>query len=226
MAKARPQSSFSLAAQLIGAQGLKLAVLFAISATMAINIEDTIRTLTPEQENIRWGLHLTLGIWELLEGALFFLILSWGIVKVRDLGPTKGFLKDPFQRAYLPSFAAEYLRMLAQVLLWAILLLIPGFVRYAQLIFVPYIALFSEAYQRDDVDALEFSRELTRKRFSLIFAVLLGATALQLSVEFAPHLATSLYTVPIRAVFIGLSFLISIWTYSFMFRRFEDALEG
>jgi hypothetical protein len=225
MALEKSKSTMSLATSLARVQLAPLAILFLAGATLAITIEDTVRTLGPAQENLRWMLHLGLGLWELFEGAMFFLILSWGIPKVLNLR-SKAFVKEPFQPGYLATFAAEYLRMLAQVLLWAILLLIPGFYLYAQLLFVPYVTLFSAAYEREEVDALALSKELTGKRFGLVFGVFLAVTATQVLVEFAPHLVPAFYTTPLRAAFLFLSFLISVWTYSFMFRLFQETLEA
>jgi hypothetical protein len=158
-------------------------------------------------------------------GALFFLILSAGVAKVRALGG-KHLVKEPFAPGFFGSFAAEYLRMLAQVLLYAIFLILPAFWRYAQLMFVPYIAIFSSKYQKGEVDALQLSKELTGRHFKLVFGVFMGTTLLQLLFEFAPHFNAALHTIPMRAAFMSVSFLISIWTYSFMFGLFEETLEG
>lgn len=225
MKSSRTRTSIHLAVRLFRAQSLILIPLFLFSALFTINMEDFVRTLGPADDKLRMGLLIGSGLWELIEGALFFIILSLGIVKITPL-KNKTLLREPFKEPFLGAFAAEYLRMLAQVLAWAILLLIPGFVRYAQLIFVPYITLFSSAYANDEVDALKFSHELTKKRFKLVFTVFLFATLAQVLVEFAPHLMTSLYTAPMRAAFLLLSFLISIWTYSFMFGLFQETLEA
>ncbi len=225
MSKARTSSSFTLVKQLIGAQAVPLLLLLIINIALNIQVEDATLALGPSDETMRWMLQLGLGVWELVMGVIFFLILSAGVVKAIPL-QGKHLLSKPMQPGFFGSFIAEYLRMLAQVLLWAIALILPAFWRYAQLLFVPYIAIFSSAYQRDEVDALELSKELTRKRFKLVLGVFLGTTALQLLFEFAPHFNSGLHTVPMRAVFMSVSFLISIWTYSFMFGLFKEALEG
>lgn len=209
----------------MSAQAIPLLLLLAVNVALNIQVEDATLALGQSDETLRWMLQLSLGVWELIMGVIFFLVLSAGIPKVLPIGG-KHLVKEPFASGHFGPFAAEYLRMLAQVLLYAIFLIIPAFWRYAQLMFVPYIALFSAAYRADDVDALAFSKELTGKRFKTVLGVFLGTTALQLLFEFAPHFNSALHTVPMRATFMSISFLISIWTYSFMFGLFEEALEG
>ncbi len=216
------QKSLKLATELLKNRAFSLLTLFAIGCFFTIAVEESVRALSTTQETERWVLQLSLGLWELFEGIMVLLILSWGIADLP--ARAKGTLAKPFATPYLASFFAEYLRMLAQVLLWGILLIIPGFIRYCQLMFVPLIALFSQRYRDGEVDALEFSKALTKKYFLPIVSVFFGATALQIGIEFLPHLVTELFVIPWRASFMFLSFLISIWTYSFMFVLFEQAL--
>src|SRR5690606_19508288 len=128
-------------------------------------------------EGLRWMLQLSMGLWDLFEGVMVFLVLSWGIPKIRIPAPA-GLATHPFEDTYVGSFLAEYLRLLAQVILWGLLLIIPGFVRYCRLIFVPYIALFSKLYREDKVDALEFSLRLSKKFFIQILGIFLLSTVL------------------------------------------------
>jgi len=151
-------------------------------------------------------------------------VLSWAIPQVHPL-KASSLEPYPFEQAYVGSFLAEYLRLLAQVLLWGLLLLIPGLVRYGQLMFVPYIALFSKAYRSDKVDAIEYSSRLTKKYLFTILGVFFLASVLQIGLEFMPHLVPGLYLWPVRLLLISTSLLIGIWTYSFMFVLFERAME-
>lgn len=179
--------------------------------------------LSPSEENLRWILQLAMGIWDMVEGVLIFLILSWGIPQVKEIRSSQ-FEQQPFHQPYLTNFLAEYLRLLAQVILYGLLLFIPGVIRYCRLIFVPYIALFSKAYRADQVDALELSTQLTAKKFRTIFLVFIGTTILQVVFEFLPHMVAGLHFWPVRLLLMGLNLIVTIWTFSFMFELFEKAV--
>ncbi|MGZ3722290.1 MAG: hypothetical protein ACXVA9_05135 [Bdellovibrionales bacterium] len=181
--------------------------------------------MTPQQETERWVLQLLLGLWDLSEGILLLLILSWGVPKVLKF-KAKDLLQQPFETPYLASFFAEYLRLLAQVLMWGLLLIVPGFIRYCQLIFVPLIAMFSKSYREGETDALRLSEKLTKGRLLTIVGIMLGTMALQFGVEFTPQILPDLHILPLRVLFAGASFLISVWTYSLIFLLFDDYLNA
>lgn len=190
---------------------------------ISLQLEASIRDLRFDQEGVRWMLQLSMGFWDLFEGIMLFLVLSWGIPKVRHPIPA-GLELQPFTEPYIGSLLAEYLRLLAQVILWGLLLLIPGFIRYCRLIFVPYIAIFSKLYREDKVDALQYSLQLTKPVFFKILGVFLATTLLMLGVEFLPHLIEALYIWPVRILLMTVGTLIGIWTYCYMFVLFEAAL--
>lgn len=224
MAKNLFSQSFTLTKQLVRIQLAPLLFLLVVGSVLNLYLEGAMRDLTPADENSRWTYQLGLGLWDLFEGIMLFLILSWGVPKVRDLVAAH-LEKHPFTEPYLGSFFAEYLRMLAQVLLYFLLLILPAVIRYCRLIFVTYIALFCAPYRRNEVDAVELSLELTRKHFWLILGVFVATTALQVGIEFLPQMFTPLYNVPCRVLFMTTGLLISIWTYSFIYLLFEQSLE-
>jgi hypothetical protein len=221
--KAKFADSLKLTASLLKQQALPLLGLFVVGCTLELTFEDAMQLLTPIQENQRWIMQLILGIWDLAEGVLLILILSWGLPKVHKF-KALDLMTEPFEAPYLGSFFAEYLRLLAQVLMWGILLLVPGFVRYCQLAFVPYIALFSKSYRVGEVDALRLSEKLVKGRLMPIVGIMLGTMVLQGAMEFAPQMLADLHILPFRVMFLGLSLLISIWTYSVIFILFESGL--
>ncbi len=223
VAKNPIQCAATLTRDLLSRQAKPLLFIFAFGCLISLQLEDLVRELGPTEDTARWVLQLSLGLTDLFEGILIFLVLSWGIPKVRDLSPLK-FEKNPFAEPYLDSFFAEYLRMLATVLLFALMLLIPGLIAYCFLMFVPYIAIFSKPYRSDQVSALRYSYELTKKFFWRVFAVFIVTTALQLGLEFLPKLYEPLHNWPARVALMGVSSLIVFWTYSFMFITFEQAV--
>jgi hypothetical protein len=215
--------SLSLTSQLLRAQWGPILALFLFSTILNLGTQDAMQLLTQRQETERVVYQLTEGLWSLIEGVLFILILSWGIPKVRAPRNAE-ILAEPFKEPYVWSFLAEYLRFLAQVLMYGLLLVIPGFVRYWQLIFVPFIALFSRAYRAGNVDALKLSETLTRGRLPLIVAIVLVTMGVETALELAPEQIAELYNYPCRVLFEALSALINIWSFALIFVLFETYL--
>ncbi len=89
------------------------------------------------------------GALDLFEGLTLFLILSWGVPKSEALDD-RFFESQPFATPYPGTFLAEYLRMMSSVLMYGLLILIPGLIAYCLFIFVPYIVLFSRDYARGE----------------------------------------------------------------------------
>jgi hypothetical protein len=218
------KAATSLTKNLLRVQFLPLLIFWLIGTVITIAGEDTIHSLRPDEESTRWMIQGTMGLWEIFEGIAVFLVLSWGVAKVRDF-KSPNFERMPFEKPYLGSFLAEYLRMIAQVLLYFLLLVIPAIIRYCRLIFVPYIALFSKQYRSDEIDAVELSLELTKKLFWVILAFFFASTGIQAAIEFLPNMIPELHTAPLRVLFSLFGFVISIWCYCFVFVLFERALE-
>lgn len=222
--KAFFNESVSLTKSLLKHSFWALGALFLFGLVLNLSIEETLAQMPPTQDDGRWQLQILMGLWDIFEGLATLLLLARATTAVRSLN-SKYLLTNPLQKPFLVSFLAEYLRMTAQILLWGLLLLIPGFVRYCRLIFVPLIALFSREYRNDQVDALELSTQLSQGRFAMIALLLLATTGLQVAFEFLPHVWTALHPAPIRSFFSLASFLIAVWTYSFLFVVFEKAIE-
>ena len=217
------KAASSLTAQLIARQWRALGLLLAVGCLISLQLEEGIRGVSMGSDSSRWLLQLSMGLWDLFEGVCVFLILSWGIPHVREL-KAANLEKHPFEEPYLNSFFAEYLRLLGRVLMFGLLLILPGMIAYCYFIFVPYIALFSKPYREDKVSALDYSYRLSKRFFGRIAGVFALTAALQLGFEFLPHLYAPLYAWPIRVLLMSLSLLIGIWTYSFMFVTFEQAV--
>jgi hypothetical protein len=154
---------------------------------------------------------------------IMILVLSWGLPKVRKF-KAKDLLAAPFETPYVGSYLAEFLRMIAQVLLWLLALVIGSFVRFGQLIFVPYIALLSKSYRAGEADALRLSKKLVKGRLMLILGILLICDVIEFGAEFAPELLPDFHNLPFRVICAALVFLLSVWNYSLIFVLFESFL--
>lgn len=219
------KQSLNLSRQLIVQQVAPLACLVGLSCFINITAQDALQSIPLTQETERWLLQLGLGIWDLVEGILLLLVLSWGIPKVRTLAAAT-MLEKPFSTPYIGSFFAEFLRSLAQILLWGLLLILPGVYRYAQLIFVSWVTLFSKDYRAGKVDALRLSETLARGRLLKIFLAL-GITMLfEVLFDFLPEMVNGLHEYPYRILFFLCSSLVGVWGFSLIFLLFEEAMES
>jgi hypothetical protein len=89
-------------------------------------------------------------------------------------------------RVHLSYLIREEMRALGKSLLWSLLLIVPGIVRFFQFAFVPYVVLFDRRYQAGDADALKASWRFVKR----VWARLLGLCLLFLVV--LPLLMTTL----------------------------------
>ncbi len=214
------RDSNGLLFKFLGNKIVPLAALFIIGNFLSLNLEDTMVGLAPTEENLKLALNLALGLWDLTEGIVLIFLLSWAVPAVHPLKGPK-FLTRPFERPYISTFMAEYLRVLGRILIWGLCLLIPGFYRYFQLIFVPVIVMFSSEYEKGEVDALALSTMLFKRCFKFLLVVLIVTTVMQFVLEFAPHMYETMHQTPARVALNLCSFLISIWSYSFILLLFE-----
>lgn len=198
-----------------------LVVLFGATTAFTIWAEDAMQLASQTHEQ-RWDLQIGMGVTDLISGVVLILLLSRGLAEIRQLRPP--LVTNPFAAPFLGSFIAEYLRMLAQILLYGMLLILPGIYRCCQLIFVPYIAIFSKRYREGDLDAIRASERLSKGQMLRIFAALSGTMALSAFFEFAPHLIDALEGAVFRAIFYLLADLTSIWGYALLFLLFESAI--
>ncbi|MGE4130501.1 MAG: hypothetical protein AB7F86_02630 [Bdellovibrionales bacterium] len=218
------RSSLGLTRALIRQCWWILMVIFSLGFAMQLSLEDTATSTLPTDETARIMANLTLAVGDLLFGILIFFALSFAYWRLRPQKSPR-FLQKPFDRPYLGSFFAEYLRVLGQILLWALLVLIPGFIRYVHLIFVPLIVLFSSDYEDGKIDALKQSQLMVKNWFwfLLIFLALTGAA--QLGLELLPLAAEALHEIPARISLGLVGVLISVWSYSVIVLIFEQEMQ-
>ena len=77
----------------------------------------------------------------------------------------------PFKNILNQSLIEE-LRALGSVMLWSILFIIPGLIRLAQYVFVPFIVTLDPKYQNGELDALKGSRLVTRGKMLKVIGIL------------------------------------------------------
>lgn len=88
-------------------------------------------------------------------GPLILLVLILAAISDRE---RFNFVKNNF--GYLLK---EQMRGFGKVFLWGLLLVIPGFWKFLQILFLPFVVGLDPAYQRGEIDALDSSRAIFQK---------------------------------------------------------------
>jgi hypothetical protein len=133
-----------------------------------MNLENTLRAMDGTQRaTYFWGalsffLNLLFPLL-LLTLALYF----FNKILASSLEEAGGFFKKN-----LPQLCIESLRAWGKILLWSLLLILPGIWKYIQYILVPVIVTSSKSYDEGRVDALELSSQVVKKHWFLILGFL------------------------------------------------------
>ena len=214
-----------LSGRLLRQQWLPLLTLFSLCTWFDIEIEDQFRVLSNLDGSMRILLALAQGLSGLVESTGIFFVCSWGLPKAYPLtGPQ--YLAQPFHRPYLASFCAEYLRVMGKTLLWGLVLIIPGIVRYIQFGFVPLIVFFLKPYDEGQVDALALSTRLANRRLPLLITVFLTTLAIAAGLTLAPNRWPEMQGYTARFGLYFLAFFLAIWTYSLMVIVFAQEIKN
>lgn len=99
--------------------------------------------------------------------------------------PLSSFLS--YLKLHLSQLLIETLRSWGRILQWTLLLIIPGVVKYIQLMLVPFITTLSPQYAAGQVDALSESTKLVNSRFAKFFGFMV------LFQIFIPLILTSIF---------------------------------
>lgn len=86
----------------------------------------------------------------------------------------------PHMKKYFDQACIESVRGTAKVLWFSYLLLIPGFIKMLQLVFVPYVVQFDTLYDAGKRDALKESAKLSKGHLGSIFVVFTACSILTL----------------------------------------------
>jgi hypothetical protein len=114
----------------------------------------------------------------------------------------------------------EQMRATGSSLLWGLLFVIPGFIRYFQLLFVPMVTLAHPQYQSGDLDALKTSRKLVHQHWlKLLFLTFLFALVLPLMLSgfdeqklFSENLVSAVLLSMLETL-LSLVFLSVLWSF-------------
>jgi hypothetical protein len=121
----------------------------------------------------------------------------------------------------------EQLRAWGQVMLWSLLLILPGIYKFIQLMLVPFVVCLDPAYSQGKADALQTAKRLSQgQRLKLLGLLALFAVVFPVLITLADE-HRSFFRTPMSALLIcfvemliNLSFALLLWT---IFRRSSHA---
>lgn len=143
---------------------LNPSVLLIFSAILFSTLTD--QFLTKQVEDIissKDGLSNMIWVWgglSVLSAIMFPLLISFLcayclVITNKELSD---FFSDNFELGLV-----ETLRAWGKTFLWSFVFFIPGVVKYINYILTPFVVMFSKKYQRGEVDALEYSTQISKK---------------------------------------------------------------
>ncbi|MCB0357545.1 MAG: hypothetical protein KDD40_11080, partial [Bdellovibrionales bacterium] len=114
---------------------------------------------------------LGLSLLSLLEAMFLFLLVPLKINEVNSKNSETSFKTYFFQ--HMGSLTVEGIRMTAYVILWGLLLIIPGLFKQIRWYFMPFIIACDKNYQEGKIDVLKRSNELVKGITPLIAVIIL-----------------------------------------------------
>lgn len=177
-----------------------------------------IDTLFPQIGLICWGL---------IEGLLLSLIIPVRMEETlqNNKSIASGLTFKELLKRYGLPLTAESLRVLASVILWSLLLIIPGIFKQIRYFFVPFVVLFDSEYQASRRDALNRSNELVRG-ITLPFVALVIVYVL-IFIFIGKFLqANSIFERPILVIGIsGLSMALSVFSNCWLYALYKARVQ-
>jgi hypothetical protein len=108
-----------------------------------------------------------------------------------------------FLKKYFSQSCIEVLRSWGKTLLWSLLLIVPGILKYLQFIFVPFVVALYPAYDEGRVDALATSKALFKKHWGKVLLALMTFQVIWTSFSTAVFDSVRLFsTAPLPALLI------------------------
>lgn len=125
-----------------------------------------------------------------------------------------------FFRRYTAPLTAESLRAITQVLLWSLVLIVPGIIMYCRLNFVPFV-IFSDPDYEAHPDAVARSKQLTKKCWIRVTFLILILSVFDAVFELAPNLL-KIENLFGRGIFSLCNFVFSLFAFVLLYIIFEN----
>lgn len=157
----------------------------------------------------------------LLEFVVLTILVPLRIIEAQSLTKFNQESFISFSQRHMMALTTESLRSLAVVLMWSLLLIIPGLFKYLRYSFVPYVVVADAEYQNGKRDALEYSNALVKGYTLQIFVIF----AILLAQESARGWARENFSIvhwPIEALIIGvIFFMMNVFANILLFRIYQ-----
>ncbi len=130
-----------------------------IEQWLAVAIQETLGGQNPSNLAI-----VTLGAISILHSLIFPLLGTLVVVAcIQGLAPHRVLLQ------HFQLLLKEEMRVWGKSMLWSYLLLVPGFIKYLQYSFVPFVVMTDAEYQAGRIDALEASKKQSKGALGRLF---------------------------------------------------------
>lgn len=108
-----------------------------------------------------------------LANNIFFMTMA---VIISIYGLSSGTIQSlgDFLTKNLNQTCIEVVRSWGKTLTWSFALLIPGFIKYLQFLFVPFVVTLLPAYEKGEVDALRASAVFFKKHWGQVLVAIVG----------------------------------------------------
>jgi len=151
---------------------LKRGGLILLALMLSFNILEQIFSHLLENElNSRTG--ATNWLWVYSGGSVLISLLQPSLVSIFTLGCLRPIPLVQQLQVLWPAIIKESMRALGQCMTWGLLLILPGLIRFVQLTLLPFVIVLDPNYSLGQIDALQESTRLVRKRFWSIFLLVI-----------------------------------------------------
>jgi hypothetical protein len=147
-----------------------------------LQVENALQDMSGAQQQVYFY-----GFLSIISSVIAPVLLSLAVLFAFSNKAESDFKMNHFFSKYFKQTMIETLRAWGKTLLWALLLVIPGLVRFLQYLFVPFVVAFSADYNSGKVDALSASQKVFSKNWGKVLSIWLGFHI------FIPLVLTSLF---------------------------------
>ncbi len=117
---------------------------------------------------------------------------------------------------YTWMLVLEGLRVFVWTLLWTLMLIVPGIIKYARFSLVPFVVMLNDDYDKGRLDALKHSENLTRGHVFGMLILLVLITFFDLAYELSSLIPGIPATLEVKFILSLLTLPLSLYSYSLL----------
>ncbi|MEQ1665119.1 MAG: hypothetical protein ABL927_07055 [Bdellovibrionales bacterium] len=177
------------------------------------------------QENQTMQIFVAIGqlLISLIEFIILAMLIPQRLMELDAHEPPQSFLA--FSKKHIGSLTSEGIRSFAVSLLWLIVFIIPGILKYIRFFFVPYVVVADPQYQTGNRDALEYSNQLVKGKTLSVLLIIVALTALD-TVRSMAREHFEFTASPLPALVIAIFFFfVTIYSNILLFRYYQNRVK-